>query len=140
MEKGEKFQRTFEKFEKAFKKFEEIIRQPSLFDFLNEELIIEVATKRFEYTFESLWKVIQQYLRMEGLSCTTPLQCFKEAFKRGIIEEKYENLLSEMIDKRNQIVHIYGVQEAKEIYKFIQKDEIYLAIDSIYRKLKDTSV
>lgn len=49
MEKAKKFRRTFEKFEKAFKKFEKIIRQRWLFDFLNEELIIEVATKRFEY-------------------------------------------------------------------------------------------
>ncbi|MEW6684767.1 MAG: HI0074 family nucleotidyltransferase substrate-binding subunit [Candidatus Edwardsbacteria bacterium] len=140
MEKGEKFQRTFEKFRKAFKKFEEIIRQPLVFDFLSEELIIEVATKRFEYTFEALWKSIKEYLRIEGLICTTPLQYFKEAFKRGLIEEKYENLFFEMVDKRNQIVHIYGLEEAKEIYKFIKKDEVYLAIHSIYQKLKEVSI
>jgi nucleotidyltransferase substrate binding protein (TIGR01987 family) len=139
MENREKFKRTFEKFEKAFKKFEEIIRQPLLFDFLSEELIIEVATKRFEYTFEALWKTIKEYLRIEGLICSTPLQCFKEAFKREIIEEKYEDLLFEMIDKRNQIVHIYGLQEAKDIYQFIKKEDVYFAIDSIYKKLKEIS-
>jgi len=92
MEKAEKFKRTFEKFEKAFKKFEEITRHPALFNFLSEDLIIEVATKRFEYTFESLWKSIKEYLRIEGLICSTPLQCFKEAFKVGIIESQYEVL------------------------------------------------
>lgn len=140
MEKGEKFQRTFEKFEKAFKKFEEIIRQSSLFDFLSEELIIEVATKRFEYTFEALWKSLKEYLRAEGLVCSTPLQCFKEAFKRGLIEEKYEALFFEMVDKRNQIVHIYGLEEAKGIYQFIKKDEIYLSINSVYQRLKEAAV
>lgn len=140
MEKSEKFKRTFEKFEKAFKKLEEIIKQPSLFDFLNEELIIEVATKRFEYTFEALWKSLKEYLRTEGLIVTTPLQCFKESFKRGFIDEKYETILFEMIEKRNQIVHIYGFEEAKEIYQFIKKDEVYLAIEDIYKRLKNASV
>ncbi len=140
MEGSEKFKRTFEKFEKAFKKFKEIIRQPSLFDFLSEELIIEVSTKRFEYTFEALWKSIKEYLRIEGLICPTPLQCFKDAYKAGVIEEKYEELLFEMIDKRNQIVHIYGLDEAKDIYQFIKKEDVYFAIESIYKKLKEKSL
>ncbi len=139
MEKGEKFSRTFERFEKALKKFEEIIRYPALFDFLNEELIIEVATKRFEYTFEALWKSIKEYLRIEGLILTTPLQCFKEAFKRGLIAEPDENLIFELIDKRNQIVHVYGLEEAKDIYQFIKKDEVYRAIEHVYKKLKTAS-
>lgn len=140
MEKGEKFRRTFEKFEKAFRKFEEIIRQPSLFDFLSEELIIEVATKRFEYTFEALWKSLQEYLRTEGLIVTTPLQTFKESFRRGFIDEKYETIFFEMVEKRNQIVHIYGFEESKEIYQFIKKDEVYSAIKDIYQRLKNTFI
>jgi nucleotidyltransferase substrate binding protein (TIGR01987 family) len=140
MEKGEKFRRTFEKFEKAFKKFEEIINQPSLFDFLTEELIIEITTKRFEYTFEALWKTLKEYLRIEGLISTTPLQCFKESFKRGFVEEKYEKIFFEMVEKRNQIVHIYGFEEAKDIYQFIKQDEIYLAIKSVYQRLKEASI
>lgn len=140
MENTEKFQRTFEKFEKAFKKFEEIIRQPALFDFLNEELIIEIATKRFEYTFESLWKAIKEYLRMEGLICTTPLQCFKEAFKRGVIRDEYENLMPEMIEKRNQIVHIYGLEESKKIFQFIKRDEIYQVFKDVYEKFKQKDI
>ena len=72
MEKSEKFKRTFEKFEKALSKFREIIESQYLFDFLNQELIIEAATKRFEYTFESMWKVLKEYLRGEGLDCPTP--------------------------------------------------------------------
>lgn len=137
MEKTEKFRRTFEKFEKAFGKFVEVIRSPYLFDFLNEELIIEIATKRFEYTFESLWKSTKEYLRIEGIICSTPLQSFQESFKRGIIEERYEEVFVEMIDKRNQIVHIYGFEEARNIYDFIKREDVYLAIKSVYEKLKN---
>jgi len=42
-----------------------------------------------------------------------------------------------MIDKRNQIVHIYSSDDAKEIYQFIRKDEVYMAIDSVQKKLKE---
>lgn len=45
-----------------------------------------------------------------------------------------------MIEKRNQIVHIYGFEEAKEIYQFINKDEIYQAFKDIYEKLKEEDI
>jgi nucleotidyltransferase substrate binding protein (TIGR01987 family) len=137
MEKEQKLQRTFEKFEKALRKFEEVIKFPHLFDFLNEELIIEISTKRFEYTFESLWKTLKEFLRIEGIICSTPLQCFKEAFKRGLIKEEYESIFSQMVEKRNRIVHIYGAEEAKEIYKFIKKEKVFLAFKDVYERLKN---
>lgn len=136
MAKGEKFQRTFEKFEKAFNKYREIVKSKELFDFLNQELIIEVTTKRFEYTFESAWKVLREYLREEGVECPTPLKCFKEAFKLGLIEEDREGVLIEMIEKRNQIVHIYDLEQAKDIYEFIKSDNVFSAIEALYKRLK----
>ena len=137
MEKGQKLQRTFEKFEKAFRKFEEVIKSPYLFEFLSEELIIEISTKRFEYTFESLWKTLKEFLRSEGIICSTPLQCFREAFKRGLIKEEDEGIFGEMIEKRNRIVHIYGFEEAKDIYEFIKKDKVWSAFKNVYEKLKE---
>jgi len=137
MEKEQKLQRTFEKFEKAFRKFEEVIKSPYLFEFLSEELIIEISTKRFEYTFESLWKTLKEFLRGEGIICSTPLQCFREAFKRGLIKEEDENIFGEMIEKRNRIVHIYGFEEAKDIYEFIKKGEVWSAFKNVYEKLKE---
>ena len=104
---------------------------------VKEELETKAGTLRFEYTFESLWKTIKEYLRTEGIIVSTPLQCFKEAFKAGLIDAQYEDLFLEMIDKRNQIVHIYGMEEAKKIYEFIKKDTVYSAIESIYKKLKE---
>lgn len=140
MEKREKFKRTFEKFEKALNKFREIIESQHLFDFLNQELIIEVATKRFEYTFESMWKVLKEHLRGEGLDCPTPLRCFKEAFKAGIISESDEVIFLEMIEKRNLIVHVYDFKAAKAIYDFIKRKELVLAIKNTYEKLKAINV
>lgn len=137
MERRQKLQRTFEKFEKAFRKFEEVIKSPYLFEFLSEELIIEISTKRFEYTFESLWRTLKEFLRGEGIICSTPLQCFREAFRRGLIKEEDENVFGEMIEKRNKIIHIYGFEEAKDIYEFIKKDEVWSAFKNVYEKLKE---
>lgn len=135
----EKFRRTFGKFEKAFNKYKEIVKFPQIFDFLNEELIVEITTKRFEYTFEVVWKTIKEYLRAEGLNCPTPLSCFKEAFKAGLIDAKYESVFIDMIEKRNQIVHVYDFEQAKNIYQFIKKEEVFSAIEDVFEKLKPFS-
>ena len=136
MVENEKFKRTFERFEKAFKKYKEIVKSKELFDFLNQELIIEIATKRFEYTFESMWKSLKEYFRKEGVDCPTPLKCFKEAFKAGFIEEKQQSIFIEMIEKRNRMVHIYDFEQVKDIYKFIKSDEVFSAIEGLYDKIK----
>lgn len=135
MERGEKFKRIFEKFEKAFSKYKEIVKSTELFDSLNQELIVEVTTKRFEYTFESMWKALKEYLRSEGIDCSTPLKSFKEAFKAGLIDESQEGIFVEMIEKRNQIVHIYDLEQAKDIYNFIKDDKVFSAIESLYNRL-----
>ena len=136
MERGEKFTRTFGKFEKAFSKLREIVESPHLFSFLAQELIIEIITKRFEYTFESLWKSLKEYFRQEGIECTTPLACFKEAFKSGVIDERDEEVFLEMIDKRNQIVHVYDFEEAGKIFEFIKSERVISSVRHVYEKLK----
>lgn len=138
MEKSEKYQRRFEKFKKAFAKYKEIVKSRELFEFLNQELIVEVTTKRFEYTFESMWLTLKEYLRNEGLNCPTPLKCFKESFKSGLIDETREDVFIEMIEKRNQIVHVYDLKQAQAIFNFIRSEEVFSAIESLYNKLKKT--
>jgi len=136
MAQTEKFSRTFEKFEKAFNKYKEIVKSAQLYSFLSQDLIVEVLTKRFEYTFESMWQALKEYLRREGIDCSTPLKCFREAFKAGIIEEAQEGTFIEMIEKRNQMVHIYDSKRAFQIYEFVKSDVVFQAIETIYNKLK----
>lgn len=135
MEESEKFRRTFEKFKKAFKKYREIVTSKELFDSLKPEWLVEIATKRFEYTFESLWKTLKEYFRAEGLDCPTPLRCFKEAFRAGFIEEGHEKVFLEMIEKRHQIVHVYDFKKARAIYHFIGSRRVFEAIEGLYKKM-----
>ncbi|MEA2082473.1 MAG: HI0074 family nucleotidyltransferase substrate-binding subunit [Elusimicrobiota bacterium] len=135
MAQDEKFKQTHERFKKAFDKYREIVKSSHLFNFLSEELIIEITTKRFEYTFESLWKTLKEKMRMEGVECSTPLKSFKEAFKAGLIDTSDEAVFIEMVEKRNQIVHIYDFEAAKLIYGFVKDEKVFSALERIFNRL-----
>jgi len=87
-----------------------------------------------------MWKTLKEYFREEGVECSTPLKCFKEAFKAGVVDERYESLFPEMIEKRNLIVHVYDSEQAEGIYEFIKREDVFLAIKSVYEQLKRLSI
>jgi len=136
MGRRDKLQRVFNRFEKALNKYLQVVNQESLFGHIEKEILIEVVTKRFEYTFESMWKSLMEFFRMEGINCTTPMQCFREAFKTGIIPEEYEEVFPSIVEKRNRIVHIYDFEQAAVIYDFIKSKDVVCAIKQVYENLK----
>ena len=132
----EKFTRSFERLKKACRKFEEVIENPFLPEIFKEEFLIEITTKRFEYTYEALWKTIKEFLRLRGLECNSPKSCFKEAFKEGIISEEDEEIVFDMIVLRNQLVHLYDEDMAKDIYFRIKDKKFLKTFKNIIEKLK----
>jgi len=74
-----KYQDTFN----ALKTLEDILKEPF-------SMIIRDATiKRFEYTFEALWKFLKEYLKeKEGIISNSPKACFKEIFSLGFLTEE----------------------------------------------------
>jgi len=123
----EKFTRTFGK---------EVVENPFLPEIFNEEFLIEITTKRFEYTYEALWKTVKEFLRLRGLECNSPKSCFKEAFKEGLIPEDYEEIFFNMILLRNRLVHIYDEAMAKEIYTELKKEKFLKAIGDVIKNLE----
>jgi len=53
--------------------------------YLSRDLLVEVTVKRFEYTFEAMWKTIKEFLRTRGIECFSPKSCFSALLKEGII-------------------------------------------------------
>lgn len=89
------------------------------------QIQVEVASKRFEYTYESLWKVIKLYLlEQHGLNCYSPVECFKHAFQIGLISSQDESVFYEIVRSRNELVHIYHEDKAIEIYENIVRKYI----------------
>ena len=80
--------------------------------------IQDAAIQRFEYTTEALWKCLQSYLKEnEGVVCTSPKACLREAKKMRILNDTEAELALEMIDDRNLTSHTYHEEVAKMLYK-----------------------
>ena len=95
-------------FEQAFTRLEEVLAEPKT------DLARDAAIKRFEFTYELSWKALQRFLEGEGISCNSPKNCFKEAYKFGLVPDS--PLWSRMIEDRNLTVHTYNASVADEIY------------------------
>ena len=80
-------------------------------------IVRDAAIQRFEYTFESLWKLLKEFLKeKEGVLCNAPKSCFREAFAVGIISEDDTVKCLEMTDDRNMTSHTYREEVAQVLY------------------------
>ena len=58
---------------------EEILKEPS------GTIVRDASIQRFEYTFETVWKLLKGYLfQHHGIDAGSPKACFREAFKSGL--------------------------------------------------------
>lgn len=103
-----KYQATLKEFTDALNRFEEVLREEKT------EFIRDSAIKRFEIVFDLSWKVIKAWMEDRGVTCTSPLGCFKEAYRQGLIN--YEEIWVEMVKTRNKTAHTYSQKLAEEVY------------------------
>ena len=106
------FSETLSAFETALKRLSDVLEQPE------STITRDAAIKRFEFTFELLWKSLQRFFRIQGITCNSPKGCLKEAFSFGLIEDN--PLWVRMIDDRNLTVHTYNEAVAIEIYQHLK--------------------
>ncbi|MBI4679456.1 MAG: nucleotidyltransferase substrate binding protein [Elusimicrobia bacterium] len=119
MARRKKLPRTLERFEAALAK----LREGTAAGFerkFERDILVEIVIKRFEYTFESAWKTLKELLLAEGIESLSPLGCFKEAFKLGLVAPDHEQVFPLMVKKRNEIVHIYSAEDAYETYLLVK--------------------
>ena len=97
-------------YQRAFSRFREILKKEK------NEVTRDSAIKRFEFTFDLAWKTIKAFLEeKKGISISSPKECFREAFRQGLID--YDELWLKMTDWRNEVVHIYKEKLADNLYK-----------------------
>lgn len=132
----EKFRRSLERFEKAYTKFAQIQKDSFFAEALSKEFQIEIFSKRFEYTFEAMWKAVKEFLRLRGVECYSPRSCFEALFKEGVISEDLQEPLFEMILIRNALVHIYDEETAKEYYEKLKKGRFVKVFKKVLEALK----
>jgi nucleotidyltransferase substrate binding protein (TIGR01987 family) len=132
----DKFRKALKRFEKAFRKYEEIITTPAFKNLFKKEFLIEITTKRFEYTYESMWKCAKEFLRSQGIECYSPKSCFQALFKEGLIPEEYEEIIGRLVEIRNWLVHVYDEETAEALYEEIADEETYKAIKVVLERIE----
>lgn len=86
---------------------------------VRDDLDRDGAIQRFEFTVELLWKTLSIYLAYQGISCQTPRNCIKLAFRHGLIDD--DEILLDMIEDRNRSSHVYNEKIADDIFTRISK-------------------
>lgn len=125
----EKLNFRIREFERALNSLKEVLKEPY------SVIVRDSSIKRFEYTFDLMWKSLKDYLNFsEGILCNSPKKCFREAFNVGIIDEEQTTMLIEMTDDRNLTSHTYIEKIAENIYS---KISTYVNLmELILRKIK----
>ena len=97
-------------YQRAVGRFDEILKEEK------NDIIRDSAIKRFEFTFDLAWKVCKAFLDEEkGVMCSSPKECFREAYRNGIID--HDEFWLQMTDWRNEAVHIYSEKFADVLYE-----------------------
>ncbi len=107
---SEKLEALIKQFERAIGRLKAALHQPK------DEFVRDSAIQRFEFTFESGWKMLKCFLeeRDPGLNIRFPGECYRIAFRKGFIEN--EPIWIEMIEKRNKTSHTYNELIAEAVY------------------------
>ena len=108
---------------------------------LENEFIISGIIDKFFIQFELAWKVLKELLRYEGRSIAntgSPREIIKATY--AIYEFIDESVWLDMLQKRNNMTHIYDGNEAKTLVEIILKQYIPAFIklsEEIEEKYKD---
>src|SRR3989304_9371074 len=82
-----------------------------------DDLDRDGVIQRFEFTFELLWKVIQEYAKYKGLEVVSPRDAFRVAGDLGLITDP--SVWFDFLKDRNLTTHLYSEKDAAEIFSHI---------------------
>lgn len=98
----------------ALETLEQILTEPV------STIVRDASIQRFEYTFETVWKLLKVYLlEIQGIDAGSPKACFREAFKVGILTQEQTEQGMKMTDDRNLTSHTYIEAVAAAVYSRI---------------------
>ena len=112
-------------YQKSILRLDEALKKPK------SVLIRDASIKRFELSFELAWKALKEYLKDQGIVCSSPKSCLSEAFRAEIISDS--PLWLDMVEDRNFAVHIYSEKFADALFKGIKRylnlfQELYIGL------------
>ncbi len=109
---NERLKRNFNDFKNAFNNLEIGVKEAKT------DLEIDGTIKRFELCYELAWKLIKNVLADKGIICRNPRDCFKQAVINELIAD--EDIWLNMIEDRNELVHLYQFANSRKIFENIK--------------------
>ena len=98
----------------------------------NGDIVLDVAAKRFEFTYEMAWKALKRLLDYQGIDARSPRAVFKEAYAARLIAD--EQVWLDMIEMRNLSSHIYDEHEISRLLS--QLDRFLSAFEHLLRNIE----
>jgi len=86
----------------------------------------------FEMSFELAWKVLKDYLELEGFAVNSPRGAIKQAFQSELITDGHVWL--EALSDRNLTVHTYDESIARAVEQKI-RTSYYPALHNMYQNM-----
>lgn len=110
-ERIENFNRAFEIFQNTMASYKE--------DSLN--MVFHMAlVQSFEVCFELGWKILKDYLNINGINAQLPRQVIKEAFNKEVIQNG--QIWIDMLKDRNAISHEYNMDKVDKVLEKISTE------------------
>jgi len=107
-----KKENSLKQLKNALKSFEAVMKQKK------NDFIRDSAIKRFEFTFELMWKTLKVYLEDKGIKAYSPRDVLREAFQTGLISD--DSKWIGMLETRNSTAHIYNEKMAERVYSTLK--------------------
>jgi nucleotidyltransferase substrate binding protein (TIGR01987 family) len=95
------------------------------------DIVLDVAVKRFEFTYEIAWKALRRVIDYLGVDARAPRLVFKEAFAQALLAE--EKVWLDMIEMRNLSSRAYDENEISRIVR--ELDRHVAAFEALREKL-----
>ena len=105
---ADSFRSLVDTYERAVGRLSEALDQPQ------NSFLRDSAIQRFEFTFEFAWKVLKEFLSLQGLEARSSRAAIRGAFEVGLIPE--EDRWLGLLELRNLASHTYDEILADRLY------------------------
>ena len=96
----------------------------------------DAAIKRFEYSFEAIWKAAQHCLRqLDGIEVASPKGVIRACRQAGLLTDPESAAALAMVDDRNLATHTYNETLAASLYRRL--GEHHRLLEAWLRRLGD---
>lgn len=120
-----RWKQRYAHFQKAFRLLEQTIAIAHPSDAERAGLI-----QFFEMSFELAWKMLKDYLELEGFNVISPRETLKQAFQAGLLDDGHVWL--EALTDRNLTVQTYEESIALAVEQSI-RSRYYPALKALYQ-------